>query len=219
MHCQSLFQAVRKEGGTTYCTERKQQKQAGRMRVGARGLCLVNGWPLPRRQCLSESHVLEGKKVKNLEGHLRMGGPPPEPHLGTRGWKRGSWLKELTRSMGRTWGEQGGLWKTCLLRPGASGIWDVLGGSWGTGEALGYPFCDQWGEANIWYWTQIIAGQKPGEATNPACWSLAFFMKLSGIQVQESHTLPYLMVNLGAYFKGGHFSTRVALGTGLAKPV
>lgn len=44
-------------------------------------------------------------------------------------------------------------------------------------------------------------------------------MKLSEVQVQESRTLPYLRVNHGAGFNGGHFSTRVALGTELARPV
>lgn len=67
------------------------RKENNRSKQGG-GHC--NGWPLPRWQCLSEFHVLEGKKeTKNLEEHLRMGGPPPEPHREARGWKRGSWLK------------------------------------------------------------------------------------------------------------------------------
>lgn len=101
---QLLVQAVGREGDATYWTERKQQKQAERLGVVGAQRPPFGKWMAIAKETVSlrVSWTRRKKDVKNLEGCLSMGAPPSEPHLGARDWKRGSWLKEVTRSMGGT---------------------------------------------------------------------------------------------------------------------
>lgn len=154
---QSLFQDVGRECGATYCTETKQNKtkqsktteasreDEGRGPESSRVLHLVNGWPLPRRQCLSRSHVLEGKKNQESRRTSENGWPTSWASPRNKRLEK----RKLAKRIGQV--HEWGMRTRGPVEDLPLETWSVLGGSWGTGEALGHPFCDQWGEANIWY--------------------------------------------------------------------
>lgn len=134
-HCSRLLG----ESDATYWTEENNRRKRGGWGWGPRCLHFVNGWPWPRRQCLPESHVLEGKKRCQESRRMSENGCPTS---WASPWGKSLEKRKLTKRSDQAyvWSMRRNKGEMCLLRLASSGVPGVFG----VHEPLErHPFCDQ----------------------------------------------------------------------------